>query len=290
MSGPWPCCYGPVNESGAPGPAPLHSPAQPLPPEVSDLWESNAAWWQAHFTEGADPEYAEQIVPLLAEQLTAARPTLVLDIGCGEGQLARLAAGLPGVRNVVGIDPTLSQLEEARRRQGLVVAGKAPVSYARGVAGALPLRNSSFDAAFACLVFEHIEGVDAALAEVGRVLRPGGTFLLMLNHPILQAPGSGWVDDHILGEQYWRIGPYLVEHHGVEEVDKGVWLPFIHRPLSVYVNTLVSVGFYITGMAEPSPPPGFLERADEYREAAAYPRLLVLRAAKRRLGRNRAAE
>ena len=34
----------------------------------------------------------------------------------------------------------------------------------------------------------------AALAEVGRVLRPGGTFLLFLNHPLLQAPGSGWVD------------------------------------------------------------------------------------------------
>jgi hypothetical protein len=105
---------------------------------------------------------------------------------------------------------------------------------------------------------------------------------LFLNHPLLQAPGSGWVDDHILGEQYWRIGPYLVEHHGVEEVDKNVWIPFVHRPLSVYVNGLAGAGLYLTGMVEPAPPPGFLEKADEYQEAAAFPRLLVLRAEKLR--------
>jgi hypothetical protein len=103
---------------------------------------------------------------------------------------------------------------------------------------------------------------------------------LFLNHPLLQAPGSGWVDDHILGEQYWRIGPYLTEHHAVEEVDKDVWIPFVHRPLSVYVNALVDAGLYLTAMLEPSPPAGFLERADEYQEAAAFPRLLVLQAEK----------
>ena len=159
------------------------------------------------------------------------------------------------------------------------------MGYARAAAGALPFPGASFDAAFACLVFEHIEGTVAALAEVGRVLRPEGTFLLFLNHPLLQAPGSGWVDDHILGEQYWRIGPYLVEHHGVEEVDKNVWIPFVHRPLSVYVNGLADAGLYLTGMVEPAPPAGFLKRAHEYEEASAFPRLLVLRAEK--LGRRR---
>ena len=150
----------------------------------------------------------------------------------------------------------------------------------RGEAGALCFPAGSFDAAIACLVFEHIEDASGALREVGRVLRPGGVLLLFLNHPLLQAPGSGWVDDHILDEQYWRIGPYLAENHDVEEVDKDVWIPFVHRPLSVYVNALVAAGLYLTAMIEPAPPEGFLRRADEYREAAAYPRLLVLRAEK----------
>jgi hypothetical protein len=103
-----------------------------------------------------------------------------------------------------------------------------------------------------------------------------------LNHPLLQTPGSGWIDDRILDEQYWRIGPYLVEDSVIEEVDKGVFIPFIHRPLSRYVNALVSAGLLITRMDEPAPPPGFLARASEYAEAATIPRLLFLRAEKLR--------
>ena len=120
------------------------------------------------------------------------------------------------------------------------------MGYARAGAAALPFPNSSFDAVVACLVFEHIDEVDAAIAEVGRVLAPGGRFLFFLNHPLLQTPGSGWIDDRILEEQYWRIGPYLTEDTTLEQVDNGVWIPFIHRPLSRYVNALVAAGLLIT--------------------------------------------
>ena len=53
-------------------------------------------------------------------------------------------------------------------------------------------------------------------------------------------PGSGWIDDQILGEQYWRIGPYLTEDVSLEELAPGVVLPFVHRPLSRYVNQLAA--------------------------------------------------
>ena len=228
-------------------------------------------WWQEGFTDGVDPEYEEQILPLAREHLAGARA--VLDVGTGEGQLARLAVEQPGVERVVGLDPTAAQLEAARDRAG----GPA---YVRGEAARLPFPDAGFDAVVACLVFEHIDDVDAAIAEVGRVLAPGGRFLFFLNHPLLQAPGSGWVDDQILEEQYWRIGPYLIEDKTLEEVDRGVVLPFIHRPLSRYVNALADVGLLVTRMEEPAPPPGFLERAAEYAEAAAFPRLLFMRAEK----------
>ncbi len=238
-----------------------------------DLWEAHAGWWQAAFTEGADAEYVEQIVPLAAEHLAGA--TDVLDVGTGEGQLARVAAGAAGARRVVGVDPSWGQLAEAGRRAG------GPL-YMRAEAVALPFPDGAFDAVLACLVFEHIEGVDGAIAEVGRVLRPGGRFLFFLNHPLLQTPNSGWIDDHILEEQYWRIGPYLVEDVSLEEVDKDVFLPFVHRPLSRYVNAMAAAGLSITRMEEPAPPPGFLVRAEEYSAASTIPRLLFLRAEKRR--------
>jgi SAM-dependent methyltransferase len=231
------------------------------------------SWWQAEFTEGADAEYIEQILPLAADHLQGVGTAL--DIGCGEGQVARLAAGLPGMTFVTGIDPTWAQLAVAAER-----SRGGGVAYAGAQAARLPFPPSVFDAVVACLVFEHINEVDAAIAEVSRVLRPGGRFLFFLNHPLLQTPGSGWIDDRILGEQYWRVGPYLVEDETLEEVEKGIWIPFIHRPLSRYVNALAGAGLLVTRMEEPAPPPGFLERAHEYVEAATIPRLLFLRAEK----------
>jgi SAM-dependent methyltransferase len=241
-----------------------------MPPAVGerDWWEESAGWWASAFTAGADAEYEEQILPMAAGCLAGARR--VLDVGCGEGQLSRLAAGLAGVEAVVGIDPTRAQLALAARR------GAGAVGLARAVAEALPFPDCAFDAVVACLVFEHIDALEPAIAEVGRVLEPRGRFAFFLNHPLLQAPGSGWIDDTILDEQYWRIGPYLREDTSVEEVDKGVWVPFVHRPLSRYVNALAGAGMYITRMEEPAPPPGFLARASEYREAATIPRLLLM--------------
>jgi SAM-dependent methyltransferase len=235
---------------------------------AEDLWEASAGWWQAAFTEGADAEYDEQILPLAAHHLSGVAS--VLDVGTGEGQIARLVA-TGGATRVVGVDPTVGQLDAARARGG----GPA---YARAMATALPFPDATFDAAVACLVFEHIEDADGALAEVGRVLADGGRFLFFLNHPLLQVPGSGWIDDQVLDppEQYWRVGPYLVEDTTLEQVDKGLFLPFVHRPLSRYVNAMAANGLVIRHMEEPAPPPGFLARAPEYQEAVSIPRLMLL--------------
>ncbi len=236
-----------------------------------DLWETHAGWWIDGFTDGADPEYEEQILPMAAAELAGARR--VLDVGCGDGQVSRLASRL-GCDTVVGVDPTWNQVKVAAQRGG--------ASFARAGAARLPFADASFDAVVACLVFEHIRDVDDAIAEVARVLTPGGRFCFFLNHPLLQTPNSGWIDDQVLDppEQYWRIGPYLVEDETIEEVEKGVFIPFIHRPLSRYLNALAANGLLLQRIEEPAPPAGFLARAEEYAEASTIPRLLYLRTVK----------
>src|SRR5829696_7133426 len=211
-------------------------------------------------------------MPLAATELAGA--ARILDVGCGDGQISRLAVGI-GARVVVGVDPTWNQVHVAQERAG-------GAFFARSGAAALPFPHDAFDAVVACLVFEHIRDVDAAIAEVARVLAPGGRFCFFLNHPLLQTPNSGWIDDQFLDppEQYWRIGPYLVEDETVEEVEKGVFIPFIHRPLSRYVNALAGKGLLVERMEEPPPPAGFLARASEYADAATIPRLLYLRSRK----------
>ena len=231
-----------------------------------DPWERHAGWWQREFTDGADPEYEEQILPLVDRHLADAGR--VLDVGCGEGQVARRVANL-GASTVVGVDPTGAQLMVARERAG------GPL-YTAGRAEELPHRDASFDTVVVCLVLEHVDPFEPAIAEIARVLAPQGRLVLFLNHPLLQTPGSGFVVDTVLEEEYWRVGPYLADDRAMEEVAPGVDLEFLHRPLSRYVNCLAEHGLLVEHMDEPAPPAGFLSRAPEYEQAATIPRLLVL--------------
>ncbi len=240
-----------------------------------ELWESHAKWWQDNFSEGADPEYEEQILPIVSNWAKGHRS--VLEVGTGEGQVLRriLTTTPSSVEIAVGVDPSQAQVEVAKVRS-------ESMEVLRASAPRLPFASGSFDLVVACLVFEHILEVEEAISEVARVLKMSGTFILLLNHPLLQTPGSGWIDDHILMEQYWRIGEYLKEDVSIEEVQKDIFIPFVHRPLSRYINLLVQNGLYVEEMLEPSPPEGFLAKAWEYEEAASIPRLLAMRTTKKR--------
>lgn len=225
-------------------------------------WTEHADWWQEEFTQGRDVEYVEQILPLIARHLPLRGH--VLDIGAGEGQVARMAAA-------AGLTATAVELVDAQVRVGVERdAATAPAQRVRWVRGsglALPLASGRFDAAVMCLVLEHLDDLDLAVAEVARVLRPGGRFLLLLNHPLLATPDSGWIDDHILDEQYWRVGDYLLEAVTSEEVFRDVFVTFHYRPLGRYVNAMAEVGLVVRRMVEPPPAIG---------DAEHVPRLLLL--------------
>jgi SAM-dependent methyltransferase len=234
-------------------------------------WERNARWWQREFTAGVDPEYTELILPMAARHLTGARR--VLDVGCGEGQVARRVARSGTI--VTGLDPAWTQVLEARRRAG------GP-SYTRARSEALPCRDGAFDAVFVCAALEHVDDFETAIAEVARVLEPDGIFVLVLCHPLLQAPGSGWVDDRILGEQYFRIGTYLRPDRRFDEVAPGVHLLFHHRPLSAYVHAMGAAGLVVTDMEEPAPPRQLVDEYWDYPDADTIPRVMLLRARRER--------
>ena len=74
-------------------------------------WDDHADWWQREFTGGVDPEYVEQIIPLVRDHLAGARR--VIDVGTGEGQIARALAS--DNVEVIGVDPTTAQMELAGR-------------------------------------------------------------------------------------------------------------------------------------------------------------------------------
>ena len=106
-------------------------------------------------------------------------PTLeVADLGCGTGQLSETIA--PHVWRVVAVDGSADMLDAARTR----LHGLPNVDIRQGDLEALPLETEALDAAMLSLVLHYSPDPARALAEVARVLRPGGRLLIvdMLPH------------------------------------------------------------------------------------------------------------
>ena len=116
---------------------------------------------------------------LLIDQADLHSGHRVVEIGCGTGTLLlQIARAFPDVA-LIGLEPDPNALVRARTK---AAAAHAAVHLDRAFADALPYSDATFDRAFSCFVFHHLETVDEkrdALREVRRVLRRGGRLQLL---------------------------------------------------------------------------------------------------------------
>ncbi|HEX5069178.1 MAG TPA: metalloregulator ArsR/SmtB family transcription factor [Vicinamibacterales bacterium] len=119
-----------------------------------------------------DELFGREFVP---EALLGLLPSTwsVADLGCGTGALvARLA---PFVARVIGVDASAEMLAAARER----LTGLSNIELRHGSLESLPIESGSLDAVTLMLVLHHVPAPAEALAEAGRVLKPGGRLLLV---------------------------------------------------------------------------------------------------------------
>lgn len=95
----------------------------------------------------------------------------ILDLGCAGGFMAEAMAGRGA--SVTGIDPAAQAIEAARVH---AAASGLAIHYDVGVGEALPYQDGRFDAVVCVDVLEHVADLGLVLAEVARVLCPGGVF------------------------------------------------------------------------------------------------------------------
>lgn len=117
----------------------------------------------------------------------------VVDIGCGSGTAARIAAAR-GAR-VTGVDPSASMLRVARA----VTRTRSSITWEQGTAESVPVPDGSATAVWALATVHHWRDVDLALAEVRRILAPGGRLLVVERQ--VEHDATGFADHGWTGQQ-----------------------------------------------------------------------------------------
>jgi len=193
----------------------------------------------------------------------------VLDLGCGEGHVARRLAVSGG--KVTGLDLSSELLRIARQRS-------SGIEYVCGDAQDLQsFRDSCFDLVYSNLALMDIPDLVGTYRAVRRVLRPTRRFVFTLVHPCFCAPGGDVLTDEdgrflartvarYTEEGFWRSD-------GVGTVRSTVGAH--HRRVSTYVNELLAVGFNLRRLVEPTLPPADYARASAQCYSKIPPVLLV---------------
>ncbi|MQM25517.1 class I SAM-dependent methyltransferase [Glycomyces albidus] len=184
--------------------------------------------------------YARPAILDLAGDVAGRR---VLDVGCGAGPLFEALRDRGA--DVTGIDPSAKMLELAGRRLG---DGAALLQ--ADLNDPLPFPDDAFDDAVACLVLHYLEDWTAPLAELRRVLVPGGRLIAAVNHPFIYKvayPDRDYFATHEYAEEYTFSGQSAV-------------LKLWHRPLPAITGAFTEAGFRIAVVSEPRPAPGAHER------------------------------
>ncbi|MBN2563069.1 MAG: metalloregulator ArsR/SmtB family transcription factor [Phycisphaerae bacterium] len=144
------------------------------------------------------------------------REWTVADIGAGTGFLLPTLAD--NFCHVIAVEPAPTMLECARRR----LAGRdgRNVTFHQGSLSQLPIRDEACDLAVACLVLHHVPEPDVALAEMHRIVRPGGRVLIVEQEAHEDPAFHDMMQDHWWGfepgglaQQTMAVGFGGVRHH-----------------------------------------------------------------------------
>ncbi|UJW28945.1 GrpB family protein [Saccharothrix sp. AJ9571] len=231
----------------------------PAPPMEPDQYDGFAADYAEHARHNPYQElYDRPAILALSGELDGRK---VLDIGCAAGHLTAALADRGA--DVVGLDGSPALVDVAKREFG------DRARFQQGdLTAPLDFADGTFDLVTASLVLHYLEDWGPVLAELRRVLRPGGALVLSVHHP----EDWHWFDrpDYFRREQV--TDQFAL---GGREVD----VRFYRRPLSQTFGALREAGFTVDVIDEPMPLPECREISPRaYASLTTTPRFLYFRA------------
>jgi len=250
---------------------PKITPKNKTVPKISTSWGPVAEWYDEMLGKG-DTYQEKVIAPNVLRLVTPHLGQPILDLACGTGYFTRLLK--KNGTSITGTDISKELLTQAKAhdaKENLAITYHASPAHKMTWAS-----DKAFQTVISVLALQNIEKLPETLREVARVLRPGGTFIFVINHPVLRIPQkSAWGFDEEKKMQYRRIDKYMNEHEIKIVVHPGQKdspaVPSFHRPLQNYFKALASTGFAVT----------HLEEWISHKESQAGPRALAENSARK---------
>jgi SAM-dependent methyltransferase len=219
-------------------------------------WELSAQAWINSMGERGDWGREHVLDPVMLGRVALGRFERALDVGCGEGHFCRMlrAAGV----TATGIDPTQQLVDTARQRD-------PSGDYRFGRAEQLEFETASFDLVVSYVTLVDIAGFRAAIREMARVLKPGGSLLIANVTGFVSACAErGWVKDAEGRHLHYPVDRYLVEFPS-RVAWAGIRIENWHRPLSAYMTAFLESGLQLAFFSEPGPLSGDAAHQDRFR-------------------------
>jgi 2-polyprenyl-3-methyl-5-hydroxy-6-metoxy-1,4-benzoquinol methylase len=199
--------------------------------KIIESWNKNAAPWTAAVRTGQIESRQLSTNQAIVDAVLARWPRSVLDIGCGEGWLARVLEG-HGI-HVTGVDVVPGLIERAQRAG----AGSFSVaSYEQIAAGELQISVDAVVCNFALLGKESVDGLFGAIPAL---LNPGGAFVVQTLHPVAACGDLPYLDG-------WRQGSWA--GFAAEFSDPPPWY---FRTLGSWVSLFADHGLRLLEVREP---------------------------------------
>jgi len=228
---------------------------------VGRYWDENAEARTELVRAGYDHSRAGPNTPAFLEMLPEIDGLSGLDVGCGEGHNTRLLAERGARMTGIGISRTF--IRHAKEAED---AHRLGIDYRLTSAVDLPFHEAGFDFVTAFMSLMDIPETERVLAEVLRVLEPGGFFQFSITHPCFDTPHRRNLRDESGYTYAIEVGDYFVGREGeVKEwlfsaappdVKVGMTpfrIPVFVRTLSSWLNRLVEAGFLLERFDEPYP-------------------------------------
>jgi SAM-dependent methyltransferase len=216
---------------------------------VGASWSANAETWLAGYDERGDHTRKYQSDPVLFEFLGEVRGLRILDAGSGGGYLSRLPARR-GARMVA--------VENARAMHEAAVAAQTreplEIEFHHASISAMPfLDDACMDAAIANYVLMDVRDYEGAIAEIARVLRPGGSFVAVISPSSFEARWHTPAADSPRREDRagWMDDDYFVRRAGYTQWGDLKPLLTFHRPLRDYIAACKGAGLQLRDLEEP---------------------------------------